>query len=94
MWRLHNSFLPDSLSKNFRRNNRTGYSMTYSRLSSLNQYILFAGPKLWRDLPTELTNKPSLGSFTSAYKIYLGYNYNNTNNNNNSTTNDNNNRNQ
>ena len=89
MWRLHNGFLPGSLSKNFRHNNRTGYSMTYSRLASLNQYVLFAGPKLWRELPKELTNKPSLDSFTRAYKIYLGYNYNNINNDNNNSTNTN-----
>ena len=63
--------------------------MTYSRLATLNQYILFTGPELWRELPKELINKPSLDSFTRAYRIYLGYNYNNVNNDNNNSTNTN-----
>ena len=82
MWRLHNGYLPESLSKNFHYNSRTGFSMSISRLQSLNQFIRFAGPKLWRDLPSDLTEKPSLDSFTKAYKVYLGFNYNNPNNNN------------
>ena len=83
MWRLHNGYLPESLSNNFRSNSRTGFSMPISRLKSLNQFVRFAGPKLWRELPSTLTSKPSLDSFTKAYKVYLGYNYINPNNNNN-----------
>ena len=87
MWRLHNGYLPESLSKNFHYNSRTGFSMSISRLQSLNQFVRFAGPKLWRDLPSDLTEKPSLDSFTKAYKIYLGYNYKSPNNNNSSINN-------
>ena len=76
-------YLPENLSNNFRCNPRTGFSMPISRLQSLKQFVRFAGPKLWRDLPSDLTNKPSLDSFTIAYKKYLGYNYINPNNNNN-----------
>ena len=80
MWKLHNGYLPESLSNNFRSNSRTGFSMPISRLQSLNQFVRFAGPKLWRELPTDLTHKPSLDSFTRAYKLHLGYNYNPNNN--------------
>ena len=89
MWRLHNGYLPESLSDNFRSNSRTGFSMPISRLQSLNQYVRFAGPKLWRELPSDLTDKPSLDSFTKAYKIYLGYHYKNPNNSNSNNNNNN-----
>ena len=80
MWKLHNGLLPESLSKNFRSNPRSGYSISHSRLESLSKFVLFAGPKLWRDLPNDLRKKPSLVSFTKAYKRHTGYDYNNTNN--------------
>ena len=92
MWRLHNNYLPDSIIKNFRRNTRTNFSRSLSRLESLNQFVLFAGPQLWGQLPSEITNKPSLNSFTKAYKKLLGYSNNNNNRTNgNTNTNSNNN---
>ena len=47
--------------------------MCLSRLESLKQFVLFAGPQHWSQLPTEITNKPSLDSFTKAYKKNIGY---------------------
>ena len=71
MWRLNNGFLPESLAGNFPRNRRTQISSSLSRLESLKQFVLFAGPQVWNELPSEITNKSSLNSFSSAYKNYL-----------------------
>ena len=90
MWRLHNNYLPNSIIKNFRSNTRTNFSRSLSRLESLNQFVLFAGPQLWGQLPSEITNKPSLNSFTKAYKKLLGYSNNNNHTNGNTNTNSNN----
>ena len=71
MWRLKNGYLPDSLTKNYHSNARTGFSSSLSRLESLKNFILFAGPCLWNDLPSAITSKPSLNSFSHALKNYL-----------------------
>ena len=71
MWRLKNGYLPESLSKNFHSNARTGFSNSLSRLESLKNFILFAGPHLWNELPTAITSKPSLNSFSKALKSHL-----------------------
>ena len=71
MWKLNNGYLPESLVKNFRTNKRTKFSKSNSRLESLNKYILFAGPQLWKELPSEITKKPSLDSFSTSLKKYL-----------------------
>ena len=63
MWRLNNGFLPESLASNFPRNRRTQISTSLSRLESLRQFVLFSGPQLWNELPSEITNKSSLNSF-------------------------------
>ena len=85
MWKLHNDYLPNSITKNYRSNSRTNFSRSLSRLETLKQFVLFAGPQQWSQLPTEITNRPSLDSFTKAYKKHLGHiNVNtNTNSNNN-----------
>ena len=70
MWRLHNNYLPDSLSKNFRSSERTNYTTSISRLESLKRFILFSGPKLWNELPRSITLKPSLNSFSNTLKRY------------------------
>ena len=90
MWRLHNNYLPNSIIKNFRSNSRTNFSRSLSRLESLNKFVLFEGPQLWSQLPSDLIDKPSLNSFTKAYKKLLGYGYNHTNTNTNSNNNQNN----
>ena len=71
MWRLKNGYLPDSLTKNYHSNARTGFSSSLSRLESLKNFILFAGPCLWNDLPFAITSKPSLNSFSRALRNYL-----------------------
>ena len=71
MWRLKNGFLPESLANNFRNNERTNVTNSISRLESLKRFILFAGPKLWNELPSRITNKPSLNSFSNSLKKYI-----------------------
>ena len=71
MWKLNNGYLPESLVKNFRSNTRTKFSTAFSRLESLKNFVIFAGPQLWKKLPTNITNKPSLDSFSKTFKKYL-----------------------
>ena len=71
IWRLKNGHLPVSLTKNFRSNSRTVFSNSVSRLESMKNFVLFAGPRLWNELPHIITNKPSLNSFSKALKKYL-----------------------
>ena len=71
MWRLKNGFLPDSLANNFHNNERSNVTNTISRLESLKRFILFADPKLWNELPSSITNKPSLNSFSNTLKKYF-----------------------
>ena len=71
MWKLNNGYLPESLVKNFRSNIRTKFSTAFSRLESLKNFVVFAGPQLWKKLPTNITNKPSLDSFSKTFKKYL-----------------------
>ena len=73
MWRLKNGFLPETLANNFRNNDRTNVPNSISRLESLKRFILFAGPKLWNELPSGIINKPSLNSFSNALKKYFIY---------------------
>ena len=91
MWRLHNNYLPNSIINNFRSNSRTNFSRSLSRLETLNKFVLFDGPQLWSQLPTDIINKPSLNSFTKAYKKFLGYSNNNNHTNRNTNNNSNNN---
>ena len=51
MWKLVNGYLPPSLSSIFRSNDRTMYSQSLSRLKSLKNFILYAGPVVWDELP-------------------------------------------
>ena len=71
MWKLYNGYLPVSLAKNFNLNHRNQISNSLSRLESLKKFILFTGPLQWRDLPTSITSKPSLKSFSHALKEYF-----------------------
>ena len=70
MWRLHNNYLPDSLSKIFCSSECTNFTTSISRLESLKRFILFSGPKLWNELPRSITMKPSLNSFSNTLKRY------------------------
>ena len=71
MWKLKNGFLPESLANNFRNNARTNVTNSMSRLDSLKRFTLFAGPKLWNELPSRITTKPSLNCFSNSLKKYL-----------------------
>ena len=71
MWKLNNGYLPESLVKIFRTNIRAKFSTAFSRLESLKNFVVFAGPQLWKKLPTNITNKPSLDSFSKTFKKYL-----------------------
>ena len=64
MWKLYNGILPNSLSTNFKTNSRTIISHYDSRLTSLNKFVLFAGPKIWNEIPNTIKTKPSLKSFS------------------------------
>ena len=71
MWKLLNGFLPQSLSSNFIFNRRTQYSTSTTRLESLSQYILYAGPKIWNEVPQNIKTKTSLNSFSNNLKEHL-----------------------
>ena len=71
MWRLKNGLLPESLANKFRINERNNVTNPISRLESLKRFTLFAGPKLWNELPSLITNKPSLNSFSNSLKKYF-----------------------
>ena len=71
MWKLHNGYLPASLANNFNHNKRNQISNAVSRLESLKKFIVFTGPLQWRNLPSSITAKTSLKSFTRALKSYL-----------------------
>ena len=66
MWKLLNGFLPQSLTSNFNSNDRTQFSNSISRLVSLNRFILFAGPKVWEEIPESIRQKPTLNSFSKS----------------------------
>ena len=71
MWRLIYGFLPESLSYNFRSNDRTNISNSISRLESFKRFVRFSGPKLWNELPKTITNKTTLNSFSNSLKRYF-----------------------
>ena len=71
MWKLKNGVLPNCLSSNFTPNVRTQYSMSFSRLESVNRFILYEGPKIWNGLPVNITNKPSITSFSNSLKSHI-----------------------
>jgi hypothetical protein len=72
MWKLYNGLLPDSLSSNFCKNARTQYSISESRLASLNKFVIYAGHKDWLDIPSCIKEKSSLKSFSkNLYKYYI-----------------------
>ena len=71
MWKLINGFLPPSMRSQFSPNQRTVFSMSYSRLASFQRFILFAGPRIWNQLPKFIQDKKSLNSFSKSLKIHL-----------------------
>ena len=71
MWKLKNGVLPNCLTFNFTPSVRTQYSMSFSRLESVNRFILYEGPKIWNGLPANITNKPSITSFSNSLKSHI-----------------------
>jgi hypothetical protein len=71
MWKLINGFLPPCMSSQFNFNERTVFSISYSRLVSLQRFILFMGPITWNQVPDIIKHKSSLNSFTKFLKIHL-----------------------
>ena len=72
MWKLYNGLLPVSLSTNFYKNSRTQYSISESRLLSLKKFVLYAGHKVWSDIPSYIKDNSSLKSFSKClYKYYI-----------------------
>ena len=70
MWKLYHNLLPISLSSNFYSNARTQYTISESRLSSLNEFVTYAGHKVWNDIPENLKDKPSLNSFSKSISLH------------------------
>ena len=72
IWQLYNGYLPVSLSENFYTNPRTQYSTSQSRLATLDKFVLFAGHRVWNDIPINIKNMSSLKSFSkSLTKHYM-----------------------
>jgi hypothetical protein len=72
MWKLYHGLLPKSLSSYFHSNARTQYSVSESRLASLEKFVLFSGPKVWNEIPIDIRNKTTLCSFSkSLSKHYI-----------------------
>ena len=71
MWKLVNGFLPPTLALNFNINNRLQLFNSISRLETLRKFVKFAGPQLWNDLPTDLTTKTSLNTFSKHLKQFM-----------------------
>ena len=70
MWKLFNEKLPTTLSANFRSNPRTHISHYESRLTSLDKFVLFEGPKIWNDIPDSIKVKPSLKTFSKSLSMH------------------------
>ena len=71
MWKLINGFLPPCMSSQFNFNKRTVFSISYSRLVSLQRFILFMGPITWNQVPDIIKHKSSLHSFNKFLKTHL-----------------------
>ena len=71
MWKLINGFLPPCITSQFNFNTRTVFSVSYSRLVSLQRFILFAGPITWNKIPMNIRQKLSLNSFSKSLKAHL-----------------------
>ena len=71
MRKLFNGFLPTSISSNYHLNNRSQLFNSISRLESLSNFVRFAGPRLWNDLPASLTAKTTLNTFSKHLKLHI-----------------------
>ena len=71
MWKLKNNLLPPSLSSNLRLNNRNQLGVPYNRLIQSASHIKYAGPKLWKGIPSNVQDKTTPKSFSNAMKAFL-----------------------
>ena len=71
MWKLVNGYLPKSLAAHFNSNERTLYSNSLSRLSSLSQFVLYSGPVFWKKLPLKIRQSKTLNSFSNSLMDHL-----------------------
>ena len=68
MWKLVNGFLPPTIASNFNINKRLQIFNSISRLETLRNFVKFAGPRLWNDLPINLTTITTLNAFSKHLK--------------------------
>ena len=66
-----NQILPPTLISNFNVNDRQHLNNSISRLESLNRFTRFAGPVLWKALPSNITSQTSLNLFSKKLKSYM-----------------------
>ena len=71
MWKLMNQTLPPSLASNFNVNDRNQLFNSISRLESLHNFVRFAGPRLWNNLPSSISSQTSLVTFSKKLKKYF-----------------------
>ena len=62
--------LPISLLSNFYSDARTLYSISESRLVSLNEFVTYPCHKVWSDIPKNQKDKPSLNSFSKSISLH------------------------
>ena len=68
MWKLMNQILPPSIASNFIINDRNQLFTSISRLKSLSNFVLFAGPVFWKKLPASVSSQTSLDTFSKKLK--------------------------
>ena len=71
MWKLMNQILPPSIAANFNVNDRNQLFSSISRLESLSNFVRFAGPRLWKNLPASISSLTSLDTFSKKLKIHM-----------------------
>ena len=79
MWKLDNDLIPKSLARNF-RTSRNRVIPIFNRLESSAKHLIYAGPKIWQNLPDELKKIAFPKSFSKAMQNHLLPNNNEINN--------------
>ena len=68
MWKLHNGYLPESITSSFSRNSRNQLTNRISRLDSLKRFSLFKGPTVWNQLSLTTKGISTLKCFSNHAK--------------------------
>ena len=66
-----NQILPPSIASNFNINDRNQLCISLSRLKSLSNFVRFAGPSLWKNLPASVSSQTYLDTFSKKLKEYM-----------------------